>query len=360
MRALAAFVVLTLGLAHAASAQQYQPDFDPTQFKGPAASPPSEIMVLGTPHLSQMKQFDIAHLAALNARLAAWGPQLIAIEAMSGLHCDKLRHYPQRYADTVKTYCRDTAAGQRATGLDVGAATERADQILAQWRKPGAQPTPAQRRELAAVFLAGGEQASALVQWLRLPEGERHEGEGLDAALVALLRGLETKRDESLQIATRLAARLGIDKLVPMDDQSSETVDEDPKASGAAIMKAWDNPATRQRQVQDKALQAAATDDAGVLAMYRAYNAPGAARLVFESDFGAAMNEPSPQRYGRGYLAYWEARNLRMAANIRAGLETRPGARMLVIVGASHKGYLEAYLNLMHDLRIADTGPVLK
>src|SRR5450830_1912097 len=317
MRALAAFVALTLALAHAASAQQYQPDFDPTRFKGPAASPPSEIMVLGTPHLSQMKQFDIAHLAALNARLAAWRPQLIAIEAMSGLHCDKLRHYPQRYADTVKTYCRDTAAGQRATGLDVGAATERADQILAQWRKSGAQPTPAQRRELAAVFLAGGEQASALVQWLRLPEGERHEGEGLDAALVALLRGLETKRDESLQIAARLAARLGIDQLVPMDDQSSETADEDPKASGAA-------------------------------------------RLVFESDFGAAMNEPSPQRYGRGYLAYWEARNLRMAANIRAGLETRPGARMLVIVGASHKGYLEAYLNLMHDLRIADTGPVLK
>jgi hypothetical protein len=125
-------------------------------------------------------------------------------------------------------------------------------------------------------------------------------------------------------------------------------------------MKAWDNPATRQRQVQDQALQAAATDDAGVLAMYRAYNAPGAARLAFESDFGAAMNEPSLQHFGRGYLAYWETRNLRMAANIRAALETRAGSRMLVIVGASHKGYLEAYLHLMHDVRIADTAPLLK
>src|SRR3546814_5592574 len=59
----------------------------------------------------------------------------------------------------------------------------------------------------------------------------------------------------------------------------------------------------------------------GVLAIYRAYNAPGEARLAFDSDFGAALNEPSPQEFGRGYLGYWETRNLRMAANIRRSEE---------------------------------------
>jgi hypothetical protein len=33
---------------------------------------------------------------------------------------------------------------------------------------------------------------------------------------------------------------------------------------------------------------------------------------------------------------------------------------MLVLVGASHKGYLEAYLDMMHDVQVADTGPVLR
>jgi hypothetical protein len=94
--------------------------------------------------------------------------------------------------------------------------------------------------------------------------------------------------------------------------------------------------------------------------MYRALNAPGQGRLVFDSDFGAALNEPSPQRFGRGYLGYWETRNLRMASNIRDVLGARPGMRMLVIVGASHKGYLEAYLHQMHDVRIVDTGPLLR
>jgi hypothetical protein len=33
---------------------------------------------------------------------------------------------------------------------------------------------------------------------------------------------------------------------------------------------------------------------------------------------------------------------------------------MLVIVGASHKGYLESYLHQMHDVRIVDAASVLK
>ena len=49
-----------------------------------------------------------------------------------------------------------------------------------------------------------------------------------------------------------------------------------------------------------------------------------------------------------------------MAANTRAVLADPPGERMLVIVGASHKGYLEAYLNEMHDVRLADAGSLLR
>jgi hypothetical protein len=63
-------------------------------------------MVLGTAHLSQMpKVFDPASLKGLLDRLANWHPQIIAIESMSGTLCASMRQYPDRYADTVKTYC---------------------------------------------------------------------------------------------------------------------------------------------------------------------------------------------------------------------------------------------------------------
>jgi hypothetical protein len=351
-------LLLSMTLCGSAAAQAWQPDFNASAFKGPASGPANEVLVLGSPHLSQLpKTFQAASLTLLNERLAAWKPQAIAIEAVSGPQCDLMRRYLARYKDSIGAYCRDTAPARLATGLDVAAATEAAEALLAAWP---AAPTPAQRRRLAALFFAGGEEASALVQWLRLPEAERRAGDGLDAALVGVLVKLETRTDESLMIGARLAVRLGLERLYAMDDHTADSATGDEKAFGDALMKAWDNPATKQRTAVDKAQEGLLASADGVLAMYRADNAPGQAALIYRSDFGAALNEPSAQRFGRQYVGYWETRNLRMAANIRDVLGMRPGQRMLVIVGASHKGYLESYLHQMHDVRIVDAGPVLK
>lgn len=355
MRRLAALVASLL-IGCAACRQIYRP-FDPGALKGPRHGPQNELIVLGSPHLSQMKTLDPATLGLLRAKLAAWHPQAIAIEALSGPQCDYLRSNSSRYKDTVDTYCWDPAPARAATGLDVPGATAEADRLLAAWP---ATPTPAQRRRLAALFLAGGEQASALVQWLQVPAAERHAGDGLDRVLVDRLTTLETRHDESLLIAARLAADLGLQRVTAMDDHTSDSNTPDDQAAGEAIGKAWDNPATAARRTSGDALEKAAITPEGMLALYRAYNAPDQAKLTFDSDFGATLEEPSPRHYGRMYLAGWETRNLRMASNIRDMLSARPGQRALVIVGASHKGYLEGYLDQMHDIRIVDVETVLR
>jgi hypothetical protein len=347
-----------MALSGLAAAQGYQPDFNPSALKGPAAGTPNEVLVLASPHLSQLPaSLDVANLELLNDRLASWQPQAIAIEAMSGMQCDFLRRFPHRYKDSIASYCWDPAPAHAATGLDVSAAAAQAEQLLATWP---AAPSASQRRRLAAVFLAGGERASAVVQWLRLPESERRAGDGLDSALVALLRTLEGKRDESYQIAAKLAARLGLERVYAMDDHTADSIATDQKAYGEALTKAWGNPATEKRMRAYEELNKRLGTPDDVLAMYRAHNAPGMGRLVFDSDFGAALNEPSPQRFGRGYVGYWETRNLRMVANIRDVLTARPGSRLLVVVGASHKAYFDAYLHQMHDLRLADVAALLR
>lgn len=336
--------------------------FDPSKLKGPAKRAPNEVMVLGTAHLAQLPAtFQPAALASLKERLLAWKPRIIAIEALSGTQCAFLRQYPHRYKDTVESYCRwDPAPARAATGLDVAGATAEIDRMLASW--PTA-PSPSQRRRLAALFLAGGEPVSALVQWLRLPESERHAGDGLDDTLVAALNqrsGGRGARGEDTLIAAPLAAALGLERVYGMDDHTADAPDADPKASGAAIMKAWDNPATAERTRMSDRLGPGLGDPEGVLALYRAFNDPSYARLIYEGDFGAALEENSPQQFGRGYVAYWETRNQRMASNIREAIGNHPGSRTLVIVGVSHKWYLEAYLNQMHDVRIVPTGPLLR
>lgn len=333
--------------------------FDPSALKD-VAGPPNEVVVLGTPHLSGWPDdFDARALDPLIDRLAAWKPQAIAVESLSGMQCDALRRAPQRYAETVDTYCWDSAPARTATGLDVPAATAEVDRLLASWpTHPGATD----RRHLAALFLAAEEQGSALVQWLRLAPAERRAGDGLDATLVARLEQLRQRRNEEYLIAAPLAARLGLERLEPMDDHSADRAYSnaaEEKAASAAIMKAWDNQATARRKAMDEALKPGIKSGDGVLALYRDYNAPQQARIIYDSDFGAALNEPSPERFGRGYAGYWEVRNLRMAANIRDVLAVAPGRRVLVIVGASHKFYLQAYLDMMHDVRLVDTDSML-
>jgi hypothetical protein len=349
---LATAALLCAATAHA------QDIFDPSKLKGPAKGTPNEVLVLGTAHLSGLKEpFQPASLKLVNDRLAAWKPRIIAIEALSGMQCEWLRHFPHRYKETVDDYCWDPAPARTATGLDVPAATFEAERLLAAWP---ASPAPSQRRHLAAVFLAGGERASALVQWLRLPEIERHAGDGLDAALVAVLEKQRARRNEDTLIAAPLAAALGLERVVPMDDHTADAPSTDQKTSGEAMLKAWDNPATAKRRKTDEELAPRLGDPEGVMALYRTLNDPAQARLVFDSDFGAALEEGSKQQFGRGYVTYWEVRNLRMAANIREAIGLQPGSRTLVIVGASHKGYLEAYLNQMHDVRIVPAMTVLR
>jgi hypothetical protein len=343
-------------LSSLASAARYEPAFDPRAHRA-IAGPPTEILVLGSPHLSGLPPaFTPASLGPVLDRLAAWKPGLITIEALSGAECDHLKRYAALYPGTFDDYCWDPAPAEKATGLDVARATVEARRLLAAW--PTA-PLAADRRRLAATFLAAGDRASALVQWLRLPEAERHVGDGLDAALVETLRATEDRRNENYQIAARLAARLGLERVYPADDH---TADDVTAALGTdfdkAMQRIWAAAAPRIAKLNAK--EAGLGTPAATLDLYRYYNLPATMDDAFASDFGAALCDDTPALYGRRYVGWWEVRNLRMVANIRAVSAGQPGVRVLSVVGASHKGYFEAYLAMMHEVRLVDAAAILK
>jgi hypothetical protein len=75
---------------------------------------------------------------------------------------------------------------------------------------------------------------------------------------------------------------------------------------------------------------------------------------------GEPLRAGSPEQYGRVYLAWWETRNLRMVSNIRAAFGNHPGARVLNVVGSSHKPYYDAYLAMMSDVTLVDAEDILK
>jgi len=324
---------------------------------GKMPGPRSAVLVLGTPHLAEIKRPLGEPLQPLLERLAAFKPDIITIENLSGEQCDLIARHPVVYpAEELAPYCVDTKPAQAATGLDVPAAIAEYTKTLRDWP---AQPSAAQRRRLAAAFLAGGEHPSALVQWLQLPAEEQHAGDGLDATLVARLQKLSGSNNESYSIAARLAAKLGLTRVYATDDHTGDNVQiDDEKAYAAAIRAAWDKASKQAKANRERQDALSQGDD--MLALYRFANRPDVLRTAIENDFALALADPSPQHYGRYYVAGWEARNLRMVANIRAAFRERPGARVLSIVGSSHKPWFDGLLGQMQGVEIIDAEKVLK
>ena len=318
--------------------------------------PHAKVLVLGSAHLSQggPDKLDPAALEPVLQRLAAYKPGIITIEALSGETCELLRR--RAIYKQVMGYCPDVTAARAATGLDGAAALDAIDATFKDWP---AQPTPAQRRRLASVFLAAGEPASALVQWWQLPETERRAGDGLDDALVQAMRKREANANENYQVAARLAARLGLQRLHAVDDHVGDNLDiRDEAAFEQAIRQAWAGASEEAKRAQERIADLRKRGD--LLATYRAINAPDYLRPTIDADFGQALRDTSPQRFGRQYVGGWEARNLHMVANIRAAFREQPEARVLSVVGASHKPWFDALLGQMQGVELVDAEQVLR
>ncbi len=350
---LAACIGVLLSVASRSAASAQTPAFDPASLRQEMSGPPTQLMVVGTMHLSNLTDFEPRLLAPVLDRLGDFRPDIIAIEAVSGQECDLFRRFPGRYAEAAESYCPSTDAAREATGLDVPAATAQIDTILASWP---ADPRPPQRRQLAAMFLAGGEQTSALVQWLQLSPDEQTASDGLNDVLVERLNTLARRQNENSLIAAVLAARLGLNRVYPMDDHTADAVTAGyDQAVGAAVQEVWAHPNPTLAEMQQQPVDT----PEGMLQTFRFNNLPSTQVGMARAEMGGALAHPSPEMSARKYVAWWELRNQRMAANIRASFANHPGSRVLVLVGSSHKAYLDAYLSSISEVELVDPLSVL-
>ncbi|MDA8708047.1 DUF5694 domain-containing protein [Hellea sp.] len=318
--------------------------------------PPTQVMVLGTSHLSNYKDdLSLEDLEPLLARLEAYAPDVITIEASSGMTCQRVRAYPLEHDGYADRYCFDSAPYLEESGLTVVEGSYQARKALLDWPD---QPTAAQRRSLAAAFIASGEPESALVQWLRLSPADRVEGDGLGVKSVDLMTRASQRLNESYSIAAKLAARRGLERVFHADDHGSWLDSKaDDKAYSARLSELWpgeDDPC--QANFNDSDAKLTGGD---IIGAYRMENSKAWQHTRMSCDFKRTMNDDQPEGYGRKYTMGWEARNLRMVSLIMIAATTKPGGRVLSIVGSSHKPYQEAYLDQMHDVEIVSTDTVL-
>lgn len=322
----------------------------------------TEVMVLGTPHISSYgEKLNRNHLSGVLDRLAQFKPTIITIEALSGEQCEFLRVNALTHPDVHKDYCWDPAPAQKAIGLGLQEALLEIQTTLKKWEQhPEIKPSPEQRRRLVAVFLAANDRASALVQWLRLDAQERKASDGIDPSMLKFLNRESPVSNENYEVGAVLAARLGLERVYATDDHTSDEItDRAGPKFGEALQDMWSKIDIPEKK-ESLAVEAKLNSPQDVLNLYRFYNKPGTLRAFVAADFGGGLKHATPELFGRQYVAWWETRNLRMVANIRTAFGNYPGAKVLVIVGNSHKPYFDTYLNLMHEVKVLDPMKLLK
>jgi hypothetical protein len=336
---------------------------EPVHTRQRMALPPTQVMVLGLSHLDgAAKDFETAWLEPVLCRLRAYRPTVVLSEAMSGeevMHLDSYVAYhgtdPGRYAGPTLKQARIAQAN-----LEMSAPQALVAANTLAIKHPA---TPAERRRLAILFVAAGEPLAASVQWLRLAPGERLAKDGVDLSTAASLDRFLSSRSELMSLATRTAADAGLERVHSAGSHASDVVqpawDEFTKVFEAAPgqKEKANHEDARWRNMSADRLTLKSADE--VMPAFKIRNSPAFARMDADGQWLSMLRNPAMGKTGRQWVAAWEAQNLRMALAIREATAADPGGRALLIVGASHKPFIESYLRQLVDLEVVDVPTML-
>jgi hypothetical protein len=336
--------------------------FDPAAAKPQLGLPQTKVMVLGISHLDAASaKFQLAWLEPLLCRLRAYNPQVILTEALPGEQIMGLDAYAAYHGDAGK-YGGPTLemakAAQAELHLNAAQALVKADS-LAQKK----ELIPAQRRALAALFVAAAEPFSATVQWMRLAPADRTAQDGISASLAKRLNRFVELRSELTSIAARLAADVGLERVYGAGDHASDVVLPDNKAMQDAVnaepgLKDLFNHQTAAfRAVPEDTMKLSSA--AQVMPVFKWKNSARFGKLDADAQWFSMLRSVKMGKVGRQRVAAWEAQNLQMAVAIREATAPIAGGRALLVVGAAHKPFIEAYLRMFTDIEIVSVSDLL-
>jgi hypothetical protein len=319
----------------------------------------SDVLVLGTSHLAgERERLTEAHLAPLLSRLEAYAPTRIAIEALT---TDELALLAQREAsDPAAAELLGMFGGsivnagrsvQQQLDIDHVTAELRARALLDGERRA---LTDDERLSAVAYLLAAYDFNSAALQWSYLSATARASAASLPHAVHEMLQRRLQSANEIVTVAMPLARRLELQRLYPMDSQYEGV--RTLALPRAALTELLSDPARGSLQDTQWRARADSVRDAAfaggdLLPLYEFTNSVENQRgdmtqwrWLFENTNSAGLD--------RFRYAMWELRNLRQATSIvDIAASTRP-ERVLVIVGASHKAYLDRLLATQLGVRL--------
>ena len=324
----------------------------------------TQVMVLATPHLRILKDcFKPSATDSLLSALRRYRPQLIGIESIPPEEIDAMVKKGGDNAIIVDAFAGKhtsyAAVTQKLIGRSATEAKTEADSIL-QWSLPTDAST---RLNLIVHLLAANDYYSALLQWSYLPQDARTHNNTLPDSISRQMNEALLSPNEIHSLAIVLAKTLRLQRLFSIDDHYddlmllpvNETLSEEISKHPLYQEIAQSTLYTNQEAMLRRACQ-----DGNLLPHYKYLNSPEYLLMDVDTQWSFFLRTKLPSGLDRYRLTLWEVRNLNIASNIRKATATHNGGRMLVIIGASHKPFLDNYLNQMGDIKLVNVDELLR
>jgi hypothetical protein len=317
----------------------------------------TKVLVLATPHLQPNigGDFSPVFLDSLISVLEKYDPNIIGIEVVPGTQFAAMdqRHStykPRLGGDRLKYGKRF----QEDLNISWQKAHMIADSLLRKVQNTH-QVTDSTRLKLINYMIASYRFDTAALQWSYISERQRNSQSVIPedtAEFLEIINNTPTA-NEIFSIAHRLAHKLDHQRLYPIDYHLEKDLyysEVSPTIGEVLDDSTESDPPYRQKLDQ---LMKQGIEDSTLFPLYQFMNSPAYVKqdkkIQWRNDFleTGEFNDVLRQR-----LALWEVRNLGIATNIRKASAHNPGGRVLVIIGGSHKAFLDSYFKEMMGVEV--------
>ncbi len=315
----------------------------------------TQILILASPHLSAYNdQFDPRSVEKLLELLKAWQPDLICIEALSPLSTYTANSNSKLYSSVISQFGSEIieVGGyfQNDLKCDWGQAVSRYDSL---GRRLQVDPdNKANRAAFTKYAFASYRYYTGLLQYKSL-DTETIQAMAIPKNIMAILQSKINSSNENIQVGLRLAERLGQEELHQIDDHLDKDIFM--KIAPALVNDLNSNEEYSKvlnsglyKDSEDKLKEGLASKN--LLEYYKLINSDAYMKADLDEQWKLFFRTKLDSKLDRIRVGLWEVRNLNIASNIRRVSALYPGRKILVIIGTSHKIFLDQYLDSMMEV----------
>ncbi len=318
----------------------------------------TEILILGTQHLNQIKDFKPIMIDGVISKLDSLKFDAICIENMPAqLLYDIDSRNESAYTDVLESFGGDRLllANQAQEHFKINFSDAR-DEINKILDKDNLTDTD--RRSLIKYYVASADFASAVLQFKYLKENPLSKADGFNNVLNDELKKYARVPNEIYSLAIPLAQNRSLQKLEYIDNFQDEAMllkhfpqfTQDYLDNQDLFKDVQDLPVFQKTGKLLK--QGVQAND--LLELFVFINSKEFQDQDFQAQWEIWLKTNFPSGADRARYALWEMRNLQIAANIMNTAAFYPGKRILVIIGASHKSFLEKYLRQVPSVKLME------